>query len=75
MREESNYQLNILSDGLTNWPVWKIRLKLLCYLQFLSIKLLKRTLRRIMHRICSHGGQRDRVIETQCVAKGSRSMC
>lgn len=30
VREENNYQLNILSDGLINWLIWKIRGKLLC---------------------------------------------
>lgn len=63
MREENNYQLNILSDRLINWLIWKTILKLLCSLQFLSSKILKRTSRLIMLRKCSHGDQSDKVIK------------
>lgn len=65
MREENNYQLNILSDGSINWLIWKIRLKLLCYLQLLSSKLLKRTWRPIIPRMWSCGDQRDKIIKAK----------
>lgn len=69
MREENNYQLNILSDGIINWLIWKIMLKLLCYLQFLSSELLRRTLKPIMPRVCCHGDQRDEIIKTKMSSK------
>lgn len=41
MREERGYQPNVLSVELINWLIWKIRFKLLCYLWFISSKLLE----------------------------------